>query len=245
MNRSVSIALCAFVGLQLEAQSPVQPKVIGRSDIELIIKEYILSHPEVVGEAWRRLQEKGVSDQRRQISERVAVVLPELNSSVSTVTVIAFVDYQCGYCKQLDQILFRVGTQHTAVKVVFHELPILGVKSISAARAALAAEAQGQYERYHRALMDLTEPMSNEVLAREAKRIGLDMAQFDQHWKSRQGEDRLQKDLELSRQLGVDVTPTLIIGNEVIVGIVSEEELAKYIEAAREAQRKRTAVKGK
>jgi len=61
------------------------------------------------------------------------------------VSVVAFLDYNCPYCRQDAPELARLIETDGKVRLVLKELPVLGKDSEEVARIALAAAAQGKY----------------------------------------------------------------------------------------------------
>lgn len=57
-----------------------------------------------------------------------------------------FSDFNCPYCRVLEGDLAGVLAADPGLRLVRHELPLLGAASASAARAVLAADLQGGYE---------------------------------------------------------------------------------------------------
>ena len=81
-----------------------------------------------------------------------------------------FTDYRCLYCRKVSPMLARLAAGGTA-QVSWHDLPLLGNPSVAAARAAVAARAQGAYDVFHHRLMGtpvLPTPAYLRTLAGEA-----------------------------------------------------------------------------
>ena len=68
------------------------------------------------------------------------------------VNVVAFLDYNCPYCRQGAPDLARLIETDGKVRLVLKELPVLGKDSEEVARIALAATAQGKYFELHQRL---------------------------------------------------------------------------------------------
>ncbi len=69
------------------------------------------------------------------------------------VTIIAFLDYNCPYCRRATPMLDRLIASDRHVKLIYKDWPILAASSIVAAKVALAANYQGKYQIAHDALM--------------------------------------------------------------------------------------------
>src|SRR3546814_9852809 len=79
---------------------------------------------------------------------------PVSGNLAGDVTMVEFFDYNCPYCRSVAQTLDRVMESDGSIRMVFKEFPILGSNSIFAAKAALAANAQGRYAEFHLRLID-------------------------------------------------------------------------------------------
>ena len=96
------------------------------------------------------------------------------------VTIVAFVDYNCPFCKKSDPELRRLVAADGRIKLIDKDWPILAQSSVYGARLALAANYQGKYQAAHAALMALRGKRSSEAAMRDAVRAaGADMTQLD------------------------------------------------------------------
>ncbi len=84
------------------------------------------------------------------------------------VTIVAFLDYNCPYCKGTAPDLKRFVSTDGKIRLVYKDWPILAVSSVYGARLALAAKYQGKYETAHDALMGIHGQKTTE----EAMRAG-------------------------------------------------------------------------
>src|SRR5258708_30439995 len=69
------------------------------------------------------------------------------------VTVVEFFDYRCPYCKRVQPSIDAMLKEDAGLRIVYKEFPILGPPSVFATRVALAAQKQGKYDAFHRAMM--------------------------------------------------------------------------------------------
>src|SRR3546814_10673618 len=61
------------------------------------------------------------------------------------------------------------------LRMVMKEFPILSPVSVTAAKAALAAEMQGRYAEFHQSLMSYRGRLDNGVIFGTAEKLGLDV----------------------------------------------------------------------
>src|SRR5260370_24154546 len=96
------------------------------------------------------------------------------------VTIVAFFDYNCPFCKKAEPDLERVGKADTKIRLVYKDWPILSEASIPCAQLVLAAKYQGKYDVAHQALMNIPDTKISAEQMREAiKASGIDMDRMD------------------------------------------------------------------
>lgn len=142
------------------------------------------------------------------------------------VGLIVFSDYQCAYCARwneevLPELMDQV--EDGALRIEWRDVNTYGEISERAARAAHAAGIQGQYWEYHSELFPdgdtrSMEGLSEESLVTIAEDLGLDPVQFREDLNSEQTHAQIQNYASIGRDLGVNATPTFILGGEPLVG---------------------------
>lgn len=198
------------------------------------IREYLLANPEVLPEAMQRLQEKQTG---KIIAANRGDILTPVGSAWAgnpkgDVTVVEYLDYNCGYCRASVPIVDQLIAADPKVKVIYRELPILSLESQTAARYAIVAGRQGKYDALHRALYaggPLTEASMDKALVT----AGLDPAKVKEEAKAASVEAAIQTNLSLLRPLGMTGTPSWVIGNRVVSSVMSLEDMRAAVEAAR------------
>lgn len=80
-----------------------------------------------------------------------------------------------------------------------------------AASAALAAERQGKFWEYHKELFDNYNRINDQLIAKIARDLGLDMNRFERDRKSQEVNNLINRDLRQGQQIGVRGTPTIFI----------------------------------
>lgn len=208
---------------------------LGRGSLDELIREYLLSHPEVLREALdpaRQLVSR-VESHRAELLDADGV--PALGDPSGAVTVVEFFDYRCGYCKRsLDAV--RAALVLAGVRLQMREYPILGEESVQAARAALAAERQGAYGDAHFALMAHEGSFDAASIEAIAAALGLDLERLRADMASAEVDALIEANRELAGRLGVTGTPAFLVlgpaGVQVSPGALDTDRLAGMIDAA-------------
>jgi protein-disulfide isomerase len=177
----------------------------------------------------------GLSNQL--LRDPAAPVLGNVNGDV---TLVKFTDYQCSFCKAAEPRIDKLLTDDPNVRVVVKEFPILGPMSVVAAKAALAAQRQGKYHDFHKALMAHRGQLSETVIFSAAAKVGLDVAKLKADMVSSQVADQLIANFNLARSLKISLTPAYIVNTNVLSGVSAKTSTAK-IDFAQEVAAARTA----
>jgi protein-disulfide isomerase len=238
-----TVALAAFILLLPAAAQQSNPPA-SKAEIEAIVKEYILKHPEVIIESVRLHQERERASREQRAKDSLVAKQQELlfdPTSPATkaavpnqVSIVTFFDYRCGYCKRVYPTLQKVLADHKEVRLVFKELPILGPESLVASKAALAAAKQGKYLEFHNALMTSEIPATAASVEQTAKAVGLDIAKLKVDMESAEIASILTRNQQLAQSLGVEATPTFVIGSELIPGAIGEDGFKQLIAKAKQ-----------
>ena len=211
-----------------------------RTDIEKIVREYILQHPEVLLDSIRMYQERERAAQQQKLRDAVKGHQAELSGDPTTpsagepgraVTVVEFFDYRCGYCKQVSPIVAKLLSDRSNLRVVFKEFPILGPESTLAAKASLAAQRQGAYLKFHQALMATAEPITAGAIDRLASQMGLNAPKLKADMELPEIAAMLDKNMKLAETIGVSSTPTFVIGSELVAGAMTEDSFRNLLKA--------------
>ncbi|MCB1504295.1 MAG: DsbA family protein [Hyphomicrobiaceae bacterium] len=198
-----------------------------KSEIEQLIKDYLLKHPEVMLEVQSALESRMEEIQAEKLKLALAGHADELfrdpdapvaGNPNGDVNVVEFFDYNCGYCKRGFSEVAKFIESDPKVRVVFRELPILSKGSEEASRVAIAAQMQGKYWEFHQQMI-VYKGQANEASALKiAEKVGLDMARLKTDMKSEKVDNEIKKVRELAQKLGVNGTPHFIVGNRSIPG---------------------------
>ena len=118
-----------------------------RSDIEGIVHNYLITHPEVLEEAMNELSKRqAAADQAKHeavIAQNTAAIFNSprgvtLGNKDGDVTFVEFFDYNCGYCKRAMADMLDLLKTDSKLRVVLKEFPVLSQGSVEAAQVAVA-----------------------------------------------------------------------------------------------------------
>ncbi|RYD59644.1 MAG: DsbA family protein [Sphingomonadales bacterium] len=237
--------LSALLGAALFALiQAMLPGMGKRGEIEQIVRGYILAHPEIIPEAIDKLRagEAAKAEQaERDAQKAVPGALPAVQKPYGSawagnpngdVTVVAFMDYACGYCRASLPGIEELIAKDPNVRVVYREFPVLGAESVVAARWALAAAEQGRFIAFHEALYAEGNP-SDQTIAAAAARAGLDKALAQKAVDSTAVSEEIKSNHALGQKLAMTGTPSWVIGEKLYFGARDYDGLAEAVAAAR------------
>jgi protein-disulfide isomerase len=217
-----------------------------RGDIERIVHDYLVTHPEVLQEAMTELEKRQTAAETEKHKAAVKAHAKALFSSPDQVTLgnpngsvtfVEFFDYNCGYCKRAMSDMLTLLKTDSKLKVVLKEFPVLGPGSVEAARVAVAVRMQDttgkKYLEFHQKLLGGRGHADRARALAVAKEVGMDMARIEKDMKSPEVEKSLRQDFKLAEALGLNGTPSYVIGDNVIVGAIGLQGLQEKINSAR------------
>lgn len=204
-----------------------------RAQIETVVREYLLSHPEILPEAMENLRKTENAKQLAGLDDDLGKPFPGaiLGNPQGKVTLIEFTDFACTYCRKSVEDIAALVAENPELRVVIRELPILSPASADAARMGLAAAEQGKYGAFHKAMFEIGHPDTSTIAA-AAQAAGLDMNRARQTIADPRVEAEITANLDFARQLGFSGTPSWVVGDQMLSGAVGKETLAKAIAEA-------------
>jgi predicted DsbA family dithiol-disulfide isomerase len=156
---------------------------------------------------------------------------PARGAAKPVVTIVEFSDFECPFCRQVQDTLQRIMERYTGeVRLVFKHLPSEGHRnSLPAARAAYCAGEQDRFWQFHDALFS-TPNLSQNVINEIADRLGLGREKFQSCLSAERSRAAIVKDIETARRYRVDSTPTFLINGRLVKGALPPAEFQVLIE---------------
>src|SRR5436190_2329741 len=245
--RLLAPALFAFALLSAPQAAPAQSfSDAQRSDIEKIVREYIIAHPEVLEEAMNELSKRqaAAESEKHQASivknSDVIFNSPRgvtIGNKDGDVTFVEFFDYNCGYCKRAMADMLDLMKTDPKLKVVLKEFPVLSQGSVEAAQVAVAVRMQDpsgkKYLDFHQKLLGGRGAADKARAMAAAKEAGLDTARIEKDLASPEVRATIEENFKLAEAMGMNGTPSYVIGRQVVIGAVVLDNLREKIGVAR------------
>jgi protein-disulfide isomerase len=155
---------------------------------------------------------------------------PYIGNKDAKVQVVIFFDYKCGYCAALENTVANVMKDKKYsenVKFIIRDLPILSPTSKTLAVAGLKAfNAKPEaFAKVHEALFKTDG--GDQVIKSTVKLIT--GVEIDLNPTSDE-EQVIASNISLAQEIGIQGTPAIVIGDELIGGLISEDQLKSKLD---------------
>jgi protein-disulfide isomerase len=156
------------------------------------------------------------------------------------VVIVEYYDYNCPYCKKLVPALQGVLAQDPKVAVVYKDWPILSAVSKFAASSALAAGYQGKYLAAHDALISGPRLAQNAQVDAILLSVGvnIDTLNKDRAAHAQDIAALLTRNDQEAHALTLQGTPGIVVGRQLVFGIVDQAELQHLVAMSRQGKEK-------
>jgi protein-disulfide isomerase len=246
--RQAGFALCVLGLAAALPSAPAQAQALTpeqRKAVTDLIRETLLKNPELVQEALIELERRNTlaqaETQRSALAaEKVRLSDPAtsviLGNPQGDVTLVEFMDYNCGFCKRAMEDIRALAKDDPKLKIVIKDFPILGPDSVEASRVALAVKAQLQGQKYfdfHAKLMGVKGRINAAKALEIAKESGADVERVKKEMEGPAVRAAIEDTVALGDRLGLTGTPAFILGEEVVFGAVGQAALKQKIESVR------------
>jgi protein-disulfide isomerase len=217
-----------------------------RGDIETIVRNYLIAHPEVLEESMNELSKRQAAAEAEKHEASVATNADKIFNSPrgvalgnkdGDVTFVEFFDYNCGYCKRAMADMLELMKTDPKLKVVLKEFPVLSEGSVEAAKVAVAVRMQDptgkKYLDFHQKLLGGRGVADKARAMAAAKDAGLDTAKIEKDLASPEVKATIEENFKLAEAMGMNGTPSYVIGKQVVVGAIGLDGLKEKIGLAR------------
>jgi protein-disulfide isomerase len=239
----IAFAATLLIGAPVLAQSFSEPQ---RAEIETIVRNYLLAHPEVLEEVTAELTKRQTAAEEEKhtaaVQKNADVIFNsprgvQVGHADGDVNFVEFFDYNCGYCKKAMSDMLTLIKDDPKLKVTLKEFPVLGPGSVEAAQVAVAVRMQDpggkKYLDFHQRLLGGRGQADKERALAAAKDAGLDMARLEKDLKSPEVRATIEENFKVAEDVGLNGTPSYVIGQQVVVGAIGLDGLKEKVGIAR------------
>jgi protein-disulfide isomerase len=218
-----------------------------RTEIERIVREYLIRHPEVlkevIAEAEKRQAAEDAEKHRTAVKQHAKAIFSSphqvtVGNPRGDVTLVEFFDYNCGFCKRALADKIELMKTDPKLKIVLKEFPVLGEGSVQAAQVAVAVRMQDKtsgkkYFEFHRNLLSGRGTVDKARALAVAKELGFDIARIERDMTGVEVRTTLEESFKLADAIGINGTPSYVVGTDVVIGAVGAAALRGHINKAR------------
>ncbi|KEO89384.1 membrane protein [Erythrobacter longus] len=195
-------------------------------------RAYLMDNPSILQDVAQALAAEDARDRLASVKDELYTPFPGaiMGNPEGSKVLVEFTDYNCPYCAGSFQDISRLVAEDPELKIIMREWPIFEGSEL-AARMALAAAKQGQYQAFHSALFQRGDTSPAGVEAAAAA-IGLNMEQARIDAASEEVSVELVRNLTFAQSLGFSGTPAFVTGDILMPGAVGVDRLREAIAEA-------------
>ncbi|VEJ55676.1 DsbA family protein [Pragia fontium] len=208
-----------------------------QDQVRELIRDTLVNNPQILEEAvtaWQQQSAERASVQLSTVIKQNNDALfndsasPRIGAKNAKLTLVLFTDYNCPYCKQFDPLVEKIVKKYPDVAVVIKLLPFKGETSQISAQYALTLWQQNpaRFTALHQRLMSKKGYHSDSSIISALKATDNASLKIDEKTTA-----EVRNSLGLADALGVQGTPATLIGNQMIPGAISYEDLEQLVKA--------------
>ena len=152
------------------------------------------------------------------------------------VTIIEYSDFQCPFCKRADDMVVKELKKKygkNKIKVVFKHFPLTihqDARPASIATLCVHEQNNDKFWTYHDMLFQNQRNLGEEDLKAYAKKVGVDLAKFEDCMKNKKFDAQVQADFDEGVKVGVNSTPSFFVNSQPLLGARPVEEFSEIID---------------
>ena len=231
----------------LLASSEISEKA--KDELFVLIEEYILNNPEIILEAFKKLENKQLAEkkirEKQIINENIKTIFHsngEILNPEENIIIVAFVDLNCAYCKKSDYEIRKILKLHKDIHYIIKHFPILGESSMLMARASIAVRLEEDlnvYLKFYNNLMMSKSKLSLAEIEAIAVKSGANTETMIRTLYTNKVDEVINANYKVGEMLGIKGTPTFIINEEIYRGHLEGYELEEIINTYRKIIQKK------
>jgi protein-disulfide isomerase len=157
---------------------------------------------------------------------------PERGPKTAKVTIVQFSDFQCPYCARVEPTISDLEKEYGKnIRVIWKNDPLpFHQNAMPAAKAAMAAAAQGKFWEMHDKLFADQAHLDEATFEKHAEEIGLNVSKFKTTMNDPKTEEEIKADQALAARFGVIGTPGFFINGHFLRGAQPKEQFKASID---------------
>lgn len=218
-----------FTEAQQQAIRAIVSEVVGRQQQAAqpldaaSLKSLLAANPNLISEAMAAAQNEQDRARQETMAKAIKGSMEDLLSDPDSVamgsvepdvTVIGFIDYNCGYCKRSSPTIAQLLKQDSRVRYLAKEFPILSDGSRQAALVVMAAMKQGKAAELHERLMSSAAPADEAAALNIAGQLGMDVAKLKTDMNDPAVKEAVGRHSAAAQNIGIGGTPFYIIASK-------------------------------
>ncbi|WP_342269980.1 DsbA family protein [Rickettsia endosymbiont of Orchestes rusci] len=219
-------------------------KICEEERVKEIIKEYLINSPEIIIQSIEGLQKRKIQEKENKVNDYIKSnqidienikSFPTLGNEDGDITIVAFFDYNCSYCKKGDLFINQLLQNDTNIKLLLRPLPILGNASQYLAQVALAVYKvnPSKFKVIHDGLMtiqDITKKSVEGLLSEN----NLNVSEIEEVADGKEIKALIEKNMEIAKNLKINGVPVYIINGRLIPGLIDLVQLQTMVKDIRD-----------
>lgn len=170
-----------------------------------------------------------------------------LGSDTAPIEIVEYADYQCPACQSFEMVEFPYVKERLIqtgkLRYVYRDFPLDQPHRWArlAAHSAACANDQNRFWEQHEAIYRIQGEWSasgdaGAIFRNLAQQVGLDLGQYDDCMRSLKYAGRIQASLDEGVRLGVNSTPSFVIGDKIYAGVQPYDKLKALVDSLIQAQ---------
>ncbi len=217
---------------------------VDRESVKQIVRDTISEEPQLIMDSVQKFQEA----RRKQTTQNANELLkdPAAKAEIyefadaafvgpkdAKKVVVEFYDYDCPACHMMFKSIDKVLEKNKDVKVIFREFPIFGPTSEKNSQIAIAVNRlyPAKYFQFHEKMMGGTGKNSEEKTLGFVKELGMNVEKVKAEAAKPDVQETIEATKKLASKLGIQGTPSLIVGEELVPHAMSAEDLEAKLNA--------------
>lgn len=236
--------MCLFALVSIMGLAPVQAVEVPptftqkqKEEIHSEIKNYLFNNPGIIEELLREAARHKEAKRGAKLKGLIAAHRdelfvksdsPMLGGAEPSVTIVAFMEPYCGYCRKLHGIFMQFLKTNPNVQIVFKDFPLFGGSSVEAVEELIASSLQGRYKVYSEALL-ASDAETRETRLELARKAGLDIKRLRSDINSDRVASLLKQHQRQAELMSIRGTPFFFV---VSADLSKIEIVEGYVDAA-------------